>query len=187
MDVQELKNRLGAEFGDIFDIINPILINLNISKKAKILDIGTGKGKMAITLAFNGYRVITGEPESDDSKYAKRDWLNDAKKANLDHMIEFKHFNAEKLPFEDDSFDAIFIHGTYHHISDRRSAFKEFIRTLREDGFICIIEPTRKGIKKIRKKNPSHPDAVDPTADVEGLQVEIKKGLLFDAFIFTKP
>ena len=35
---------------------------------------------MAITLALNGSSVLTGEPEFDESEYAKQDWLNNAKK-----------------------------------------------------------------------------------------------------------
>jgi len=118
MDINEVKERLGAEFGFIFDNTNPIVQDLKLDKDAKILDVGTGEGRMAITLALHGYKVLTGELESDESEYAKRNWLESAKKAEVDHLITYTPFNAEKMPFEDESFDAIFISGALHHIED---------------------------------------------------------------------
>ncbi|MCK4381935.1 MAG: class I SAM-dependent methyltransferase, partial [Candidatus Lokiarchaeota archaeon] len=115
MNISEVKELLGFEFGFIFDNVNPILQELEIDKNAKILDVGTGEDRMAITLALSDYKVLTGELESDDSEYAKRDWLDNTKKVDLDHLITFKHYNAEEMPFEDEFFDAIFIQGTLHH------------------------------------------------------------------------
>jgi len=105
---------------------------------------------MAITLALNKYKVITGEPENDESEYGKQDWLNSAKKVGVDHMIDFIHFNAENMHFEDNSFDAIFILGALHHINDIKTALKESIRVLKSEGVIVIFEPNRKLIKIVR-------------------------------------
>ena len=64
---------------------------------------------MAINLALKNYQVITGEPESDESEYAKQDWLESARKIKVDHLITYTPFNAEDMPFEDESFNVIFI------------------------------------------------------------------------------
>jgi len=186
MEVEEVKKVLGIEFSFMYDVINPILQDLKLDKDAKILDIGTGKGRMSITLALNNYRVLTGEPENDNSEYAKQDWLNDAKKVKVDQLITFKPFNAENLPFEDNYFDAIFIMGALHHIENPATAFKECVRVAKKRGYICAIEPTHKGIKIIRKKIPTHPAAEDPRNYIKDLPVEIKKGFMFDVFIFKK-
>lgn len=188
MNIKEAKEILGNEISFMFDFINPVVQKLNLDKNAKILDVGTGQGRMAIILALNNYSVTTGEPEGDNTEYAKQDWLANAKKVNVDHLITFVHFNAEDMSFKNESFEAIFLLGAIHHIENKSSAFKEFIRTTKPSGIICIFEPTPKGIEAMRKRFPSHPDAVDPRdfAKNYNLSIEIKNSPLFDAFVFKK-
>jgi len=188
MDITEVKKKLGGQFSFMFDFINSIVKDLELNKDAKILDIGTGKGRMAIILALNGYKVLTGEPEGDDPDYAQQDWLASAKKVNVDHLITFKYLEAENLPFEDDFFDGIFSMGALHHIGDKTAAFSEFSRILKTKGTICIFEPSPQVIEVIRKQHPSHPDVEDPRDYTKTLplSVAIKESPTFNAFIFTK-
>jgi len=189
MDISEVKELLGGEFSFIFDNTNPVVQELELDANAKILDVGTGEGRMAITLALNNYKVLTGELESDESEYAKKNWLESAKKAEVDHLITYKPFNAEKMPFEENFFDAIFISGTLHHINDKQAAFNESARVLKSNGIICIFEPNPRSIIFIREnKFPEHPDAVDPRDynKESQLSVEIKKTSFYDAYIFQK-
>jgi len=187
MEIEEVKQKLGVEFSFIFDdILEPVIKSLDIDKNAKILDVGTGNGRMAISLALFGYSVLTGEPEDDFSEYAKRDWLKSAKDVNVEHLITFNAFDAEKMPFEDNEFDGIFIMGALHHIKNINLALKECIRIVKPKGFLCIIEPTKSGIKTIRKRMPDHPDAIDPRDYIQDLPLKIMNKFMFDAFIFKK-
>ncbi len=140
MNIDKAKEILGEEYGFIADDAHRVIRELNLPGDAAILDVGTGTGKMAITLAVNGYSVLTGEPESDDSEYAKQDWRGNAEKVNVDHMIEFQAFDARDMPFEHHRFHAIFFVGSYHHIDtgDRKIVFRECIRTAKSDGIICF-------------------------------------------------
>ncbi|MFW9867616.1 MAG: class I SAM-dependent methyltransferase [Candidatus Thorarchaeota archaeon] len=189
MDADEIRELLGNEFAFIFNEVNPVLQDLGLQETSKILDIGTGVGWMAIILALNNYEVITGEPDEDDSEYAKQDWLEPARKAKVDHMITYTPFNAENMPFEDNFFDAIFILGSLHHIIDKTAALKECVRVLRLKGVICIFEPNDNLIKIIRNnRSHSHPDAVDPRNFTKKLHLvlELVKRPYYDTYIFRK-
>lgn len=189
MNIEKIKRLLGNEFVFVFNETNPVIQGLNLDKDAKILDIGTGKANMAITLALNDFSIITGEPEDDESKYAKQDWLKSAKKAQVDHLIKFTPFNAEKMPFEDSYFDSIFIQGAIHHFGDKKATLEECERVLKKNGSICIFEPNREMSLWIRESgDKNHPDSVDPRdyAQELSLSVELIKRRNYDAFILKK-
>ncbi len=53
---------------------------------------------------------------------------------------------AERLPFDDESFDLVFGHAILHHIPDLERAFSEFRRVLRPGGAVAFCgEPSRYG------------------------------------------
>lgn len=49
--------------------------------------------------------------------------------------------DAARLPFADDSFDAVLIRDLLHHVPSRRAVLAEALRVLRPGGALTIVEP----------------------------------------------
>lgn len=184
MSLEKIKESLGEKFSRDADFLESIIRSLSLDKKSKILDVGTGWGYMAIILALHGYDVITGEPEN--AKWA--DWKSRAKLVEVEDKITFKPFYAENLPFENESFDAIFLYTSLHHIEDKVGAINEMLRVMKHDGYLIIIELTEKGVEQIRKRHIHHPDAVNAKDLIKkfNLEVSFKESRYLNAYFCKK-
>lgn len=184
MNIEQAKKILGEEFGKDADFLNSIVQKLGLPINSEVLDVGTGRAHMAMILALNGYKVITGQP----GNVYWADWRVSAKKVGVEEMITFKPFNAEKLPFYEESFDAIFLYTTFHHIDNKERAFNELVNVVKSKGIIVIIELTEEGVELVRKRYRSHQDAVDPRDYTKGLglKVEVVESKHLNAYIYKK-
>lgn len=65
-------------------------------------------------------------------------------------QVDFKYLSAEKLPFEDGSFDSIVSTFTLCSIPDIKSAISEFYRVLKPKGKLFFLEHGKSPDKKVR-------------------------------------
>lgn len=190
MSVGEMSQLLGPNFEFVANDGALALEKLNLTAKSQILDIGTGSGNFAIYLASRGYDVLTGEPSDDRTQYARRDWAANAEKAGLLDKIRFQNFDAEDLPFDSETFDAVFFFGVLHHIPEviRNSAIREALRVTKRSGVLVIFEPKIELLKQIWANDPDHPLAANPSIylsdpSISELRID---GSKMDIFMYFK-
>ena len=108
----------------------------------KSLEIGAGTGFFTLNLKLAG---VLAEAHVTDLSPGM---VEAAKKnaATLGFAVEGRVADAEKLPYDDDTFDLVIGHAVIHHIPDVELAFREMLRVLKPGGrFVICGEPTRYG------------------------------------------
>jgi SAM-dependent methyltransferase len=186
-----IAESLGTRFAIVAKDGALALAALNLPKNAAILDVGTGSGNFAIYLAMQGYRVLTGEPATDQTQYAGRDWRATALKAGVLDRIDFAAIDAAKLPFDAKRFDAVFFFGVLHHIPEaqRRAVLHEALRAAKDGGAVVFFEPRRVMLEQLWVEDPKHPLAAKPRlylpAELRVSEQQIE-GEAMDIFIYRK-
>jgi ubiquinone/menaquinone biosynthesis C-methylase UbiE len=106
------------------------------------LEIGAGTGYFSLNLLQLG--AIERATATDISPGMLKALDTNAKELGL--SVNTVQTDAERLPFEDGSFDLVFGHAILHHIPDLGRAFSEFDRVLRPGGTLAFCgEPSRYG------------------------------------------
>ena len=109
---------------------------------AKALELGCGTGFFTLNLKLAG--IIDTGHVTDLSPGMVEVAQRNAR--GLGFEVEGRVADAERLPYDDDSFDLVMGHAVLHHIPDLDAAFAEILRVLRPGGrFVFAGEPTRHG------------------------------------------
>ncbi|HEY6739735.1 MAG TPA: class I SAM-dependent methyltransferase [Actinopolymorphaceae bacterium] len=111
------------------------------------LEIGCGTGFFTLNLKQAG--VIEDAHVTDLSPGMVEATQQNARRLGFE--VEGRVADAERLPYEDDTFDLVIGHAVLHHIPDVELAFCEMLRVLKPGGrFVICGEPTRYGDKIAR-------------------------------------
>ena len=142
-DMGRLK--LFKKYGyDIPKARNLILAKAKLSK-AKILEVGTGKGHMAIALARKGFKLTSVDLDIKAQYIAKAS----LKAMKLDKLVILKVMNAERLQYKDDSFDYVISVNFIHHAKNPVRCLKEMIRLAKDK--LVIVDINKKGERIMQK------------------------------------
>lgn len=121
---------------------------VNKQQPDTILDIATGTGDLAINLAQTsaskiiGFDISPGMLEVGKKKITHK---------LLDHKIEMVLGDSEKMPFDDNSFDAITVAFGIRNFENLEQGLSEILRVLKPNGVFVILEtsvPTKTPFKQ---------------------------------------
>ena len=126
---RETWSRCAESYIDTFAVLTretvPLVIKAaNVGRGTKVLEIGSGPGHVAHAMTESG-AVATGVDFSSQMVSVAREMYPD---------ITFQEANAEELPFEDGTFDAVVSNFTVHHLARPEVVFREISRVLVSGG-----------------------------------------------------
>jgi ubiquinone/menaquinone biosynthesis C-methylase UbiE len=101
----------------------------------KVLDVATGSGNLieALIKMLKDYDCFIGIEVSGKE-------LESARKKFEGQHVEFLEMDAERLRFEDDSFDTVCISYSLHHLNNAGTVLAEMKRVLKPDGYFLVQE-----------------------------------------------
>ncbi|MEW6337284.1 MAG: class I SAM-dependent methyltransferase [Acidobacteriota bacterium] len=105
------------------------------------LDVGTGKGLLAMALARRGLEVVSVDINAEDSALARLL----AEEAGLDRRIRFVLQDASTLPHPDGAFGCALMMDVLHHLADASPVLHEMARVVRPGGTIVVSDFTEEG------------------------------------------
>lgn len=92
--------------------------------------------------------------------------------------------NAECLPFQDDSFDAVFHVGGINFFNNKKAAVDEMIRVAKSGARILIADETEKGAQAYEKFGPGFKKAFDGARDAIVTPVDLVPDAMLDIHTF---
>jgi ubiquinone/menaquinone biosynthesis C-methylase UbiE len=105
------------------------------------LEIGPGPGYLGLEWLKNteGTRLKGLDISADMLATAERN----AKEYGLRSRVQYVRSSGNKMPFDNNMFDAVFTNGSLHEWSDPKNTFNEIWRVLKKDGKIFISDLRR--------------------------------------------
>ncbi|RZS39023.1 methyltransferase family protein [Herbihabitans rhizosphaerae] len=114
----------------------------------RAMELGSGTGFFLLNLMQGG--VIKQGSVTDLSPGMVQVALRNAENLGLD--VDGRVADAERIPYDDDTFDLVIGHAVLHHIPDVPAAFREVLRVLKPGGrFVFAGEPTKIGDSYARR------------------------------------
>ena len=126
-------------------VYNLIIQSLGTKVKGKILDIGSGNGVLAVTLAQQQVdaEVIGVDYWGKDWEYSKSVCEKNAQIGKVEDRVHFQKGDAAALEFANDTFDGAISNLTFHEvksIADKREVVQEAFRVVKAGGRFAFVD-----------------------------------------------
>jgi SAM-dependent methyltransferase len=110
---------------------------LGLNKNMKVLDVACASGTSAIALAQKFHCKVVGIDLSEKNLEKARE---KASSLGLSHLLEFTKSDAEKIEFENETFDAVICECALCIFPDMETAVSEMHRVLKSQGKVGITD-----------------------------------------------
>jgi len=142
-DILEERLKVYREKGLDFLKTRELILNKTGPFRGKILDVGSGKGMMALFLAKAGYDLVSID---NDETMLRLTALNLAYEGLLS-KVELHFMDAYSLQFDDNSFDNVTMVEALHHMDDIDGLLAEMDRVFSGRGKIILADFNKKGLE----------------------------------------
>lgn len=105
------------------------------------LDVGTGKGLLAVELARRGLDVVSIDVEEKERELA----MLLAQEQGLASRITFERADAARLPYANEQFGCVAMMDVLHHLDDPGPVLREMIRVVQVGGTVLIADFDEQG------------------------------------------
>lgn len=137
------KKGIVEEWGTLHQLTFEILVNeVDSFKNKKILEAGSGTGRISLRLAENGAKVSLLDVSKSAIEISRRIF----REHNMD--AEFTAASIFRMPFKDDTFTIVWNQGVLEHFSREKQikALMEMRRVVKKGGLIITINPYSRSI-----------------------------------------
>lgn len=129
----------------------------------RVLDVGTGNGRLALMLAEDGAREVVGIDIS-PAMLEVAEYLRAISDAPSAQRVNYRLASAQNLPFRSEGFDAAVCRLVLHHTHGPDALLRELVRVLRPGGSLILADllaaddPVRRATQNTieARRNPSH-------------------------------
>jgi len=130
-----LANHVGFGFAD--GVVN--LLHGQVPAGGSVLDIGSGFGAFVIVARRRGYKAVGLEISRYEVEYARERLVEEIPECKPDEI--FIQADAVRLPFADNTFDAVTMWNVLEHVPDAYCALSEARRVIKQGGIIYMMCP----------------------------------------------
>jgi demethylmenaquinone methyltransferase / 2-methoxy-6-polyprenyl-1,4-benzoquinol methylase len=114
-----------------------LVSRVDVGPRARVLDVATGTGAVAIELVRAHGCAVVGLDQSGEMLAAARGRIA---RAGLSGRIELVEGHADELPFDDGGFDALTFTYLLRYVDDPGATLRELARVVRPGGTIAALE-----------------------------------------------